>query len=132
MSADSGRNVDEVEERLQRLEARVDLHDELLRSQTTKRKPFSQSSRSAFRSVVARTFGGMCPCCGQTRIVDEAGNAVRGVCEFDHFKGRHRNLPEDGWAICNMCNDGFEGRRMEHHDYLAEFRTFQRRLTSLR
>ena len=47
---------------------------------------------------------GICPCCGETKILDDDGQSIRGVFEIDHFFSRTDNAFEATWPVCRQCN----------------------------
>jgi KilA domain-containing protein len=87
---------------------------------------FTRLTRTTIlKAVAGEPFDGQCPCCGQARVLTEAGRPVRGA-EYDHFFHRGLNKPEHGWLVCADCH-----AELTHGGYLVrflrmpEFRTFQ-------
>jgi len=51
-----------------------------------------------------KRYNSECPSCRGVKIVDEVGKPIRGVFNWDHFRGRECNSAEDGWPVCASCN----------------------------
>jgi hypothetical protein len=47
-----------------------------------------------------------CPCCQEIQICTADGKLPG--AEFDHWYARHRNGPEETWAVCQACNARLE------------------------
>ncbi|HEX8928778.1 MAG TPA: KilA-N domain-containing protein [Actinomycetota bacterium] len=68
------------------------------------RRDFSEGSRATIRAVVAgEPYGGQCPCCGSTPVLDAQGRPADRA-QYDHLLHRGLNRPEQGWLICGGCN----------------------------
>jgi hypothetical protein len=48
-------------------------------------------------------YNGLCPCCLQTKVVDDDGTLIPPV-EFDHFLGEVYSAPVHSWLICKPCH----------------------------
>lgn len=69
-----------------------------------KRQDFQPRDIERWRRACYEYFSGRCPCCHRTKILDEAGTLIDGVCEKDHFNGRDKIGVDDGWLVCRPCN----------------------------
>ena len=67
------------------------------------RKPFPKAIIQTYIDVVAKYFNGVCPCCGETEILNDLGGRLD-CLEVDHFKGPKWNKLHDGWPICQQCH----------------------------
>lgn len=68
------------------------------------RKPFPAPTIRTYIDVIEKYFNGTCPCCGENRILNNAGGKDS-ILETDHFKGPKWNKLHDGWPICRPCHD---------------------------
>lgn len=105
-----------VTPRLDSLDRRVDdLTDAV--SRIEKRSDPSEKTQRLHVAVCDRFFGGLCPCCGYMRIVDDHGNRLAD-CQFDHWTLRSLNGPGHTWPVCKQCNQ----RDLRDPDFKADHR----------
>jgi len=71
-------------------------------------------------------MGGHCPCCGQSRVVDDKGNQLP-FSEFDHFYQNSMPNAEHSWLICRPCHADLSTGRVPRHQREAEFRAYQQK-----
>lgn len=64
---------------------------------------FTQNTRRSWVYIIGKFYNGFCPCCRKTMIVSE-GREIKKTAHADHFNGRERVAPEDGWLVCEGCN----------------------------
>jgi Rha family phage regulatory protein len=86
------------------------------------RKSFSTSTQNMFNLTVAQRYSGKCPCCQKVQIIDERGMLIKGVAHYEHWNGKQRNWPSDGWLVCKTCNTDLETNR---HSKRTAFDRFQ-------
>jgi KilA-N domain len=67
------------------------------------RHDFTANTRRSFVAIVWKFYFGECPCCRKTKIVLD-GREIKDAAHCDHFNGRERNAPADGWLVCVGCN----------------------------
>jgi hypothetical protein len=113
---DARREITSVGENVTILSKRVD--------DMVPRHDFTPNTRRLFVHVVWKRYGGSCPCCKNAKIVVD-GREAKGVAHADHFNGRERNSPEDGWLVCMKCNQllAHDGQFKERSK--ARFQVFQ-------
>lgn len=70
----------------------------------TDRIGLSGETRRIHRDVVRmEPFNGFCPCCLETKVVDDDGRRIP-PAEYDHFVGSSYNAPVHSWLICRPCH----------------------------
>lgn len=67
------------------------------------RKHLKEETKRKHVQVVHEYYGGRCPCCRKTRIVDDYGIKLINL-HFDHFFMRSERCVSKTWAVCNECN----------------------------
>jgi hypothetical protein len=109
-------------------EAEKRIRDEL--SAFCKRRSPSSETKRQLVDTVALHFDGKCPCCRETRILQQGQKLPAGV--FDHWTDNaNKNDPDKMWLICADCNTAFQ-YRMDHprkrsrDDYEEEWKLFQK------
>lgn len=90
------------------------------------RKDFPAQVQYAYLQTVRKHFGGLCPCCAATRILDASGNKLS-HCHFEHWYSRDKVGLSDGWATCSDCNQRLEDTEFWDSKRGA-FEAFQRML----
>lgn len=88
------------------------------------RHDFTPNTRRAWAIVVWKFYSGSCPCCRKTHIVDDR-REIKSVAHSDHFNGRERNDPGDGWLVCVGCNYRLTRDPQFKERAKAHFRVFQ-------
>lgn len=79
------------------------LTDRMLQLEDWSRRPFSKRTVKKFLEVVSRYYHGVCPCCGETKILNRL-NGKNDQLELDHFKGAKWNKITEGWPVCKGCH----------------------------
>jgi len=97
------------------------------------RRHFSAGTRGLLAAVLRDPpYGGLCPCCGETPVLDAAGLPVPGA-EFDHAFHRGLNKPEHGWLVCQPCHREFtRGGYLVRFARIDRFRAFQAAVSARR
>jgi KilA-N domain len=67
------------------------------------RHDFTTNTRRSYVAIVWKFYFGECPCCRKVKIVLD-GREIKAAAHCDHFNGRERNAPADGWLVCGSCN----------------------------
>lgn len=67
------------------------------------RKPLAEKTKKLHRFVVRRKYSDKCPCCQETLIMGETGQALT-TCQYDHWDNRSLADKKHTWAICSDCN----------------------------
>lgn len=75
-----------------------------LQDLVARRAHITQATQRSHLSFIYNRRNGYCPCCSEMKIVDESGNRIRGMCEFDHFKSKTLGSIDDVWPVCPRCN----------------------------
>ena len=65
--------------------------------------PTAADFRVAIR-VVLDEYRSRCPACKRVVILDEAGNSLPNLCEWDHMFDRTDGGLRKGWPVCRNCN----------------------------
>jgi hypothetical protein len=107
------------------------LSKQIERITLTRRRGFKDSDVLLWIQVVIRHYGGKCPCCQETKIVDEHGFRIRDVSEKDHANGAHLNKKEDGWIICLSCHNKKTISGNFSKEWRPAFEVFQNRLSAM-
>lgn len=94
------------------------------------RHDFSANTRRMWVRCVQTFYNGMCPHCRKVKIVRD-GVEIKGESHADHFNGRERNKPQDGWLVCvrgnyELANDAQAKDRAKPH-----FQVFQDNLLQM-
>lgn len=87
----------------------------------------SPETRRIHRAVVRLSpFDGRCPCCLETKVVDDNGALMPRV-EFDHFWGPVYNAPVHSWLICRPCHQDLtnDPHLTWYHCLTTRFRRYQ-------
>lgn len=121
--------VEEVKHKVRETAANiVDIKDYLGRI-TPPRQDFSKETKLAYRRTVLLRFHRDCPCCLRVKIVDEQGERILYVLEYDHWYARHHIAIDEGWAVCAECNHRLENDRQFKESKRSNFNVFhQQRL----
>ena len=91
------------------------------------RHDFEKDTKSQFLVVVQTKYNRECPCCRDGIILNEDGSKKENL-HFDHFAGRERNKPDDGWPVCHKCNQRlrddveFKTRARKHFEVFQDYR----------
>ena len=90
------------------------------------RRDFSKETREQFNYTVLRRYNRECPCCRNVVVIDDSGCRLPGT-NYDHFRGRELNGPDDGWLVCSRCNlklrDAvFKNSKIRHFDVFQDNR----------
>jgi len=88
------------------------------------RRSITESVKRRHRTVLA-ALGRRCPCCGVTRVLDDAGRVH--VAEWDHFYSRERRAFQEVWLVCRPCHLKMGDRTR----YAAAFEAYQQRAEQL-
>ncbi len=96
------------------------------------RREFAKASVDQWRYVLHTRYSGECPCCRRERIVDQHGQYIPGMFNFDHFKGRELNGSEDGWPVCKKCHLRLHGETEYKITSRIRFEAFQADYRDLR
>lgn len=86
------------------------------------RKHLTDETKNKHTRIVHEYYSGMCPCCRKTRIVDEYGNRIVGVINFDHFYLKNERSVSKTWAVCGPCNSALrdgDKRREKTNQFIA-------------
>ena len=70
------------------------------------RRELRDADKKTHRSVIAKRYRGLCPCCNESHIISAAGEAIVGMLQYDHWFGRHRAGLTETWPVCRQCNSG--------------------------
>jgi hypothetical protein len=92
---------------------------------STRRRDPSKATIERARAIVARYFGGHCPCCFDVLIVVD-GQPTPDFT-MDHWNGCHDARPEHVWPVCRVCNALLAGKPGFKADHVSEFVSYQRR-----
>lgn len=101
---DLSKKQDNLEHRFERIE---------------KRKHLSVKTQRKHLIICLRSFSGMCPCCGDLRIVQEDGTKEQGVLEYDHWVSKSQAALSETWPVCKNCNS-----KLKQHDFKTEVRAY--------
>ena len=123
--------VDTVEQRMESGFQHIDSRFDDIETRLIKRANFSRRARALFTQTVHRFYGGICPCCQETRILSAAGQPLMDVLRFDHWNGKQHNMISHGWAVCVTCNRDLERKRHEKHIAFALFQQNLERVQAL-
>lgn len=94
------------------------------------RREFTANTRRSWAVVIQRFYpGGKCPCCRKIEIVLD-NIEVKGVANADHFHGKERISPQDGWLVCIKCNQDLKEASFKEKAK-PHFRVFQDNLSEL-
>jgi hypothetical protein len=93
----------------------------------SERQTLSAETKRIHRAVIRmEPFSGSCPCCLETRVVDEAGRLIP-PAEYDHFWGVAYSAPVHSWLICQACHRALTNDRhlTWYHRLITRFRRYQ-------
>lgn len=88
------------------------------------RHNFTKNTQRIWICVVVEHNSGKCPCCRKVKIIHD-GRKIEGVAQDDHFNGRERNTPQDGWLVCVGCNLKLRDNAEYKEGAKPHFRVFQ-------
>ena len=92
------------------------------------RKPFPKRIIKTYIDVVAKYFNGVCPCCGESEILNDLGGRLVNL-EVDHFKGPKWNKLHDGWPICQQCHSKLTHGYLNREGWVSQaFAAYQMRV----
>lgn len=118
-----GENLTTLRENHQRLTDRV------YQIEDWSRRPFTKATVKTYIEVIQKYFRGLCPCCGETRILSKDGVRLSNL-EIDHFKGVRWNKTTEGWAICEECHKQLSHGYLSRDGWvLKTFQAFQLRVS---
>lgn len=80
-----------------------DMHTRMVKDNGKRVYPKTEDANRALETIRRRHFG-KCPCCRRIMILDNRGNALPGVCVWDHFEDRMSGDAKRGWYVCDECN----------------------------
>lgn len=109
-------NVVFLSERVGHIEMRVE--------DMAPRHDFTRWTQRQWGYVIVKRYGCYCPCCRKNAVVNNDGHKL-GVAHADHFNGRERNRPDDGWLVCGKCNYQLAHEAAYKEFARAHFRVFQ-------
>ncbi len=109
---------------LERLDRMSQDLTEIKDSLPLKRRKLSRATRRAHISCILTWYEGKCPCCRETRIIDENGKPFP-VCNDEHFVNRHENALDKTWLVCQDCNQRKSTGKLVHTDVEALFKAYQ-------
>ncbi len=92
-----------------------------------KRRGLSRDTVRKHIECVYHAFKGVCPCCGETQIIDHHKQKLPD-CHEDHFINRHENSMSKTWLVCRECNLGRSSGRIDHQECTTLFNAYQVRL----
>ncbi|HYZ20902.1 MAG TPA: hypothetical protein VE690_01980 [Rhodopila sp.] len=87
----------------------------------------SAETKRVHREVIRLApYAGRCPCCLDTRVVDDQGQVIP-PAEYDHFWGGAYNAPIHSWLICRPCHLELSNDRhlAWYHHLQMRFRAYQ-------
>lgn len=105
-------------------------HKEVLKAVGSKREPLSEQVKKAHRLAIREEYGGKCPACLKTEVVNSSFEVVS--AEYEHFFQRHEREFKDTWIICNSCHDDKSYKRRSRNDFRAFFDSYQARTRTYR
>lgn len=109
-------------------QAHQTLTDRLHQIEDWRRKPFPPSVVKTFLDVTHRYFNGLCPCCGETKILSSYGSRLPSL-EVDHFRGCQWNKITEGWPVCDRCHKKLTHGYLSRDGWVLQaFRAFQMRV----
>lgn len=95
------------------------------------RHDFTPNTRRIWVCVVWKFYpNGICPCCRRVKIISDRIE-IKGTAHADHFNGRERNKPQDGWLVCVGCNYKLEHDAQFKERAKPHFTVFQDNLLQL-
>lgn len=89
------------------------------------KREFRDRDKRRMRRVVLNAYGGMCPCCGDAKILESMHGQVFG--QYDHWYSRRRIEIHEGWLVCLDCNQnrlGEAGNESRRPSYRYRFDSF--------
>ncbi len=96
------------------------------------KREFRDRDKRRMRRVVLTTYGGMCPCCGDAKILESMHGQVFG--QYDHWYSRRRIEIHEGWLVCLDCNQnrlGEAGNESRRPSYRYRFDSFHEHLAKI-
>lgn len=109
---------------LERLDRMAQDLTEIKNALPLKRRKMSRATRRAHASCILSTYEGRCPCCRETRILDDNGRPLP-ACNDEHFINRHENALDKTWLVCQECNQRKSTGKLPHTDVTALFAAYQ-------
>jgi len=88
------------------------------------RHKFTPNTRRSYVYIAWKFYFGECPCCRKTKILND-GREIYKAAHTDHFNGRERVKPGDGWLVCMSCNYRLENDPQFKESRRPHFRVFQ-------
>jgi hypothetical protein len=93
--------------------------------QIQSRRNLTKKTKADHHKIIARSYGGLCPCCANTKIVGDDGLKTTDL-EWEHWISKSQSELSQTWSVCKACNND-----LKRHDFKAEaetcFKTYQKR-----
>lgn len=116
---------DDMNDGFQRVNGRLDAIEH--------RKHLKARTKQNHISVVARYYGGKCPCCLETLIVNSAGPPrALATLEFDHWLSKSNNAENATWPVCGKCNSELRNIDHKNNHVAPHFQSYQNRRRELK